>query len=145
MVAKAAKAAGVQDVAEAGRARVGDGLAWGVADFVVRRWDLRPYPGDQAPPHIHHKGDEAFCVVDGQLEVLCGTTRHRLGAGDYLVVPAGTVHTFATVDGVGARVIVVMTPQIDALVQALHQPHVGDWTELWDRYDSELVALEEPE
>jgi hypothetical protein len=23
-----------------------------MADFVIRRWDLEPYPGDQAPPHV---------------------------------------------------------------------------------------------
>jgi hypothetical protein len=26
--------------------------------FVVRRWDLTPYPGDQAPPHVHRESDE---------------------------------------------------------------------------------------
>ncbi len=114
----------------------------GVTDFVVQRWDLAPYPGDQAPPHIHHKGDEAFCVVDGQLEVLVGDQRRRLSAGDHVVVPAGTVHTFATVDDEAVRVIVVMTPQIDALVRALHQPFDGDWTDLWARFDSELVQLD---
>jgi quercetin dioxygenase-like cupin family protein len=114
-----------------------------VADFVVRRWDLTPYPGDMAPPHIHHKGDEAFCVIEGALEVLVGDKRERLGPGDYLVVPAGTVHTFATVDDQPARVLVVMTPQIDALVQALHSPDAGDWDDIWERHDSELVTLDD--
>lgn len=31
-----------------------------MADFVLREWNLAPYPGDQAPPHIHHRSDEAF-------------------------------------------------------------------------------------
>ncbi len=113
-----------------------------MADFVVRRWELTPYPGDQAPPHIHHKGDEAFCVVGGQLEVLLGDRRRTLSAGDHVVVPAGTVHTFATVGDETVRVMVVMTPQIDRLVQALHQPYEGDWNDLWERFDSELVQLD---
>jgi quercetin dioxygenase-like cupin family protein len=114
-----------------------------VADFVVRRWDLAPYPGDQAPPHIHHKGDEAFCVVSGQLEVLVGDRRRTLGPGDHVVVPAGTIHTFATVGDETARVMVVMTPQIDALVQALHTPGQGDWDSVWEQFDSEMVHLDE--
>lgn len=113
-----------------------------MADFVVRRWDLTPYPGDMAPPHIHHKGDEAFCVLEGRLEVLVGDRRQTLDAGDYVVVPAGTVHTFATVGDETVRVLVVMTPQIDALVQALHQPD-GDWETVWERHDSELVQVDE--
>ncbi len=108
-----------------------------MADFVVRRWDLTPYPGDQAPPHVHHKGDEAFCVVEGQLEVLIGDTRRTLSAGGHVVVPAGTVQaSFATVGDETVRVMVVMTPQIDALVRALHQPYEGDWNELSGRLSS---------
>lgn len=41
-----------------------------MADFVIREWNLAPYPDDQAPRHIHHCSDEAFYVLDGQLEVL---------------------------------------------------------------------------
>lgn len=33
--------------------------------FVIREWNLVPYPGDQAPVHVHHRGDEAFYVLDG--------------------------------------------------------------------------------
>lgn len=40
-----------------------------MADFDIREWTLDPYPGDQAPLHIHHRGDEAFYVLDGRLDV----------------------------------------------------------------------------
>jgi mannose-6-phosphate isomerase-like protein (cupin superfamily) len=40
-----------------------------MSDFVVRRWDLEPFDGAQAPPHVHFASDEAFCVVSGQLSV----------------------------------------------------------------------------
>jgi mannose-6-phosphate isomerase-like protein (cupin superfamily) len=49
-----------------------------MADFVVERWDLDPFPGDQAPPHVHHASDEAFGVVSGRLEVLVGEERKIL-------------------------------------------------------------------
>ncbi|MEV6851944.1 cupin domain-containing protein [Actinoplanes sp. NPDC051411] len=91
-----------------------------MADFVIRRWELAHYDGLQAPPHVHERGDEAFCVVRGRLRVLIGDTWVELGPGDHATVPAGTAHTFATAGPSGADVLAVMTPEIDALVTALH-------------------------
>lgn len=113
-----------------------------MTDFVIRRWDLEPYPGDQAPPHVHHRSDEAFCVLRGRIEVLVGDTRHLLEQGDHVTVPAGATHTFATVDQAGAQVIVVMTPEVDQLVQALHAASTDDErADVWARYHSEIVEL----
>lgn len=111
-------------------------------DFVIRRWDLDPYPEDQAPPHVHHGSDEAFCVVRGQLEVLVGDRRQTLGPGDHLVVPAGTTHTFRVVGDTGAQVFAVMTPEIDALVAELHAAATDeDRALVWARYRSEVVTV----
>jgi quercetin dioxygenase-like cupin family protein len=112
-----------------------------MADFVIRRWDLAHFPGDQAPPHVHHGGDEAFCVLRGRLEVLIGDERRILAAGDFVTVPAGTAHTFATVDEAGAEVLAVMTPEIDELVSALHGAGTDEErAAVWSRYRSSVVA-----
>jgi uncharacterized cupin superfamily protein len=108
-------------------------------DFVIREWNLDPYPGDQAPVHIHHRGDEAFYVLDGELEVLDGDERHRLSPGQMHMVLAGSAHTFATVGDLGARVLVVMTPEIDRLVASLHSGPVDDIDALWAAHHSSLV------
>ena len=116
-----------------------------MADFVIRRWDLEPYPGDQAPPHVHHQSDEAFCVLRGELEVLVGSTRHRLAEGDHIVVPAGTVHTFATVGTSGAQILVVMTEEIDELVAALHTASSDvERDAVWSRHRSAVVEIRPP-
>src|SRR5262252_7862220 len=108
-----------------------------MADFVVERWDLRPYPGDQAPPHVHHGSDEAFGVISGQLSVLVGAERRILGPGDLVVVPAGTPHTFATVGDETVRMYCVMTPEIDALIEALHEASTDEErAEVWARHRS---------
>jgi mannose-6-phosphate isomerase-like protein (cupin superfamily) len=113
-----------------------------VNDFVIRRWDLEPYPGAQAPPHVHHRSDEAFCVLSGRLEVLVGESRHVLEQGDFLTVPAGTTHTFATVGTGGAQVLVVMTPEVDELIQALHAASDDEErAAVWARYHSEVVEV----
>ena len=111
-------------------------------DFVLREWNLAPYPGDQAPPHIHHRSDEAFIVLGGQLEVLVGDERRVLAAGQSAVIPAGTVHTFATHGAGSARVIAVMTPEIDELIQALHSGSDEPAAAIWARYNASVAKAD---
>jgi quercetin dioxygenase-like cupin family protein len=112
-----------------------------MADFVLREWNLAPYPGDQAPPHIHHGSDEAFIVLGGELEVLIGDERRVLAAGESAVIPAGTVHTFATHGDAGSRIIAVMTPEIDQLISALHDSSQDVPSEaIWSRYNASIAA-----
>jgi mannose-6-phosphate isomerase-like protein (cupin superfamily) len=114
-----------------------------VADFVIREWNLAPDPGDQAPPHVHHGSDEAFYVLDGQLEVLSGTERRIVPAGQLAMIGAGTVHTFANRGPDNCRVLAVMTPEIDELIAALHDPD-ADRAAVWKRYNSEVVPSAGP-
>ena len=113
-----------------------------MADFVIRRWDLAHYPGDQAPPHRHHRSTEAFIVLRGRLEVLVGAERQILEQGEHVTIPAGTTHTFATADAEGADVIAVMTPEVDQLVAALHRASTDEQrATIWGRFNSEVAAL----
>ncbi len=108
---------------------------------MIREWDLAPFPGDQAPPHVHHRSDEAFYVLDGQLEVLVGTERRTLRTGDLAFVTAGTVHTFASRGPGNCRVLVVMTPEIDELITALHEAGTTQERDaVWARYHASVVA-----
>ena len=110
-----------------------------MADFVLRRWDLDPCPGDQAPLHVHRSGDEGFVVVEGRLDVVLGTQRHRLESGEFIVVPAGTPHTFATVGDEPVSLVVSMTPDIDELVRMLHTVPAEEMAAVWARFDSAVV------
>jgi uncharacterized cupin superfamily protein len=109
-----------------------------VADFVIKEWNLAPYPGDQAPPHVHHGSDEAFYVLDGELEVLEGDQRRILTTGELAFIRAGTVHTFANRGPAATRILVVMTPEIDALISALHGGNAD--AAIWARYNASVVA-----
>jgi quercetin dioxygenase-like cupin family protein len=108
-----------------------------VTDFVIKEWSLDPYPGDQAPRHVHHGSDEAFYVLDGELEVLEGDERRILTTGELAFIPAGTVHTFANRGPAASRILVVMTPEIDALISALHAGNADDT--VWARYNASVV------
>lgn len=109
-----------------------------MADFVIKEWSLAPYPGDQAPPHVHYRSDEAFYVLAGELEVLEGDQRRILNTGELAFIPAGTVHTFANRGPAATRILVVMTPEIDALISALHSEEASE--AVWARYNASVVA-----
>ena len=111
-----------------------------MVDFVIREWSLDPHPGDMAPLHVHHAGDEGFVVLDGRLAVEDDRIRHVLEAGQLHIVRAGAAHTFATVGDQGARVLCVMTPEIDSLIQRLHDPDVTDIAAVWAEHHSSLVT-----
>jgi quercetin dioxygenase-like cupin family protein len=111
-----------------------------VTDFVIKRWHLDPFPGDQAPPHVHDASDEAFCVLAGTLEVLVGDERRRLRQGEYVEIPAGTVHTFATVGDEPVTMLAVMTVEVDDLVTALHAAtNETERSTAWVRFRSRLA------
>jgi quercetin dioxygenase-like cupin family protein len=94
---------------------------------------------------VHHQSDEAFVVLRGRLEVLLGSERRILEMGEHLTVPAGVVHTFATVDPDGVDVVAVMTPEVDQLITALHAaPTNEDRADVWGRYNSEVAAPGDP-
>ena len=115
------------------------GLGCVMPAFVIRRWDLDPYPFPQAPLHVHDRGDEGFIVLTGSLDVTIDSEVKRLGSGEFVVVLAGTTHTFATVDNTPTSILVTMTPEIDALVRELHQVSEEERPSVWARYDSRML------
>jgi quercetin dioxygenase-like cupin family protein len=107
-------------------------------DFVIRDWRLEASEGDQAPLHVHHAAEEAFVCLDGHLQVEVDGSRHDVQPGMFIVVPRGSIHTFATPGG--AHVLVVMSAHVAELVDRLHQPMSDDEREaLWGRYQSSLA------
>ncbi len=73
-------------------------------------FEVATKPGSGPPPHVHHREDEAFFVLEGEFEFLAGKEALRVGAGSLLYVPKGTLHAHRNVgDGVG-RMLVTQTP-----------------------------------
>ena len=52
--------------------------------------------GSGPPPHVHASEDEAYYVLEGQIEVLDGKRTFLAGPGSFVFIPRGTVHAFAT-------------------------------------------------
>lgn len=73
--------------------------------------DYRAAPGIPGPPlHVHDAIDEAWYLLEGQLDVRVGDERRRVGAGSFLLVPHGAPHTFVNAGDGWARWIGVLSP-----------------------------------
>ncbi|WP_410765765.1 cupin domain-containing protein [Haloferax sp. DFSO60] len=72
--------------------------------------EVTTMPHTGGPPmHYHPTATEQFEVQDGVLYVTVSGEEHVLSAGEKLVVPPGTPHTFRT-EAEGSRVIGTVTP-----------------------------------
>lgn len=61
-------------------------------------------------PHVHHREDEAFYVLEGDIEVLEGDRTFMAGAGSFVFLPRGVVHKFENVGEETARMLIMTTP-----------------------------------
>jgi len=67
-------------------------------------------PKDAGPPPHAHPWDEAYFVLDGEVEVQIGDRRERVRAGDFVYAAGGTVHAFHGVSDVPARMLIFDAP-----------------------------------
>jgi mannose-6-phosphate isomerase-like protein (cupin superfamily) len=77
------------------------------------RWvfgEVVTWPGDGAPPHIQHREDEAFYVVEGEYEFLDEGRTISTGAGSLIYVPKGNLHAHKNVGEKPGTMLVSQTP-----------------------------------
>ena len=67
-------------------------------------------PGGGPLPHIHHREDKTFYVLEGDLEFMVEDDILKVSAGSWLVVPRGTLHTYKNTGTRAARYLGVLTP-----------------------------------
>jgi mannose-6-phosphate isomerase-like protein (cupin superfamily) len=73
--------------------------------------------GHSAPLHVHHDEDEAFYILRGTVDFVCGDERFPAEQGAVVYLPRGLSHSFIGVSDDVARVLVFMLPA--GLEQAL--------------------------
>ena len=66
-------------------------------------------PGSEAPLHVHHRDDETFWILDGDLTFEVGGETIPAAAGDVVFGPRGVPHRY-TVGANGCRMLFIMTP-----------------------------------
>jgi mannose-6-phosphate isomerase-like protein (cupin superfamily) len=73
-------------------------------------FEVASQPGTGAPPHVQHREDEAFYVLEGDYEFLVEDRTLRMPAGSLLYVPKGNLHAYRNVGKGTGRMLVSQTP-----------------------------------
>jgi uncharacterized cupin superfamily protein len=112
----------------------GEPIAADGPTFSVHEWR------GSGPPqlHAHHNDDEAWHVLEGELEFRFGDGRREIaGRGATVFVPAGVPHTYVCDDD--ARYLIVLTPGLRALIEELHTVPPAEHAAVYERHGSELL------
>jgi mannose-6-phosphate isomerase-like protein (cupin superfamily) len=72
--------------------------------------ELTSFPQNGPPPHIHHREDESFYVIDGQFSFLVDNRTIEADPGSFYRVPKGTLHTYQNIGTKPGRALVILTP-----------------------------------
>jgi quercetin dioxygenase-like cupin family protein len=67
-------------------------------------------PGSGPPPHIHTREDEAFYMLDGELEFHAEGSSFAAATGAWVTLARGSLHFFRNTGSKPARMLVVVTP-----------------------------------
>ena len=106
-------------------------------------------PGVGAPLHVHHGEAEAFYILDGTIELTCGTEAVVAHAGDFIYAPKDVPHKYLVVGDKPARLLLLFSrPGFEMffaeggapLDQAPAGPPDADaFRRLVEKYDMELL------
>jgi quercetin dioxygenase-like cupin family protein len=71
--------------------------------------ELAGRKGNVPPPHIHHREDETFYVLEGEMTFSADGRTIKATPGKMVFLPRDVVHSF-TIDSDQARILVLLTP-----------------------------------
>ena len=84
--------------------------------------DVTDPPGIEAPLHVHHREDEAFLILKGDVTFEVGGKTIEASAGDFVFGPRDVPHRYM-VGPTGSRMLFIMTPGgFEELVRATSDP-----------------------
>jgi len=84
--------------------------------------DVTDPPGVEAPLHVHHREDEAFWVLEGDVTFEVGGKTIEASAGDFVFGPRDIPHRYKVGDA-GSRMLFILTPGgFEDLVRATSDP-----------------------
>lgn len=110
--------------------------------FVIAEWTAEADPQWIAPPHKHHECDEAWYVLEGELEFQIDGELITAKAGDMVWGKKGLSHTYRNPSSEPARYLLIMTPKTKALIDAIHAAEDRSWAALQNqfaRFDATLL------
>ena len=66
--------------------------------------------GEGPPQHIHNDAEEAFYVVEGEVNVKRGEETLHAAAGAFVLIPRGTSHTIWNTGSTPVKVLTIFSP-----------------------------------
>ena len=79
-------------------------------------------PGVEAPLHVHHREDEGFWILEGDVTLYVGDEKIEASAGDFAWGPRDIPHRY-TVGPSGCRMLFICTPAgFEGLVRDMSVP-----------------------
>jgi quercetin dioxygenase-like cupin family protein len=88
--------------------------------------ELTSFPHNGPPPHIHHREDESFFVIEGRFSFLLGNRTAEGNPGSFFRVPKGTVHTYQNISTGPGKALVILTPAgFEKLFAEMADPEVN--------------------
>ena len=73
-------------------------------------FEIMSHPRGGVPPHIQHREDECFYVLEGEFQFLVEDRTMRVGVGSLVYIPRGNLHAYENVGDKPARMLVSQTP-----------------------------------
>jgi quercetin dioxygenase-like cupin family protein len=113
--------------------------------FSVVEYHGATQPGP--PPHVHRTFEEAWFILEGEVDFWLDRQTIHGRPGSFLLVPRGSAHTFQVTGGRPARWIGIFSPgrymelirELGKLIPADGPPAAAAVAELFARYDTEIV------
>jgi quercetin dioxygenase-like cupin family protein len=84
--------------------------------------EVTEHPGAEAPLHVHHRDDEGFWILEGEVTFEVGDETIEARGGDYVFGPRHIPHRF-TVGNRGCRMLFILVPGgIEDVIRATSEP-----------------------
>ena len=108
-------------------------------------------PGSGAPLHVHHAEAEAFYILEGTVELTCGTKKLTANTGDFVYTPKDVPHKFTVVGDKPGRLLMMFSrPGFEMFFAeggspldkpVVVPPDVERFRRLVQKYDMELLEV----
>ena len=79
-------------------------------DGAFTLWEVTAAPQSPPAPHIHHREDETYYILEGEFEFLDNDRTFTAGAGSLVYLPKHRLHSHRNPADVPAKAVVVHTP-----------------------------------
>lgn len=75
---------------------------------LLEQWEMPV--GFASPYHTHHREDESFYVLEGELAFVCGGAWFKAGPGTFVYGPREVAHGFKVIGNTPARMLLMCNP-----------------------------------